>query len=373
MKICWREISSQRNSWANLYAACEREGYILERVSGPEMDVTLYSLNSIVGPGYLDEIRHADCITIAGGPHATARWKNLVRIADYVVTGEGEHTVPRLLKSIESGDPVPPGVATEKTCTPVDHTVYLDGNPCFSTYKGYIEISRGCPFRCAYCQTPRIFGNSIRHRSIRSIIALAESFSQIRFLSPNTLAYGTDGIHPDPDKILRLLSELSGTYPDKEIYLGTFPGEIRPEFVNEESVALVTGYCSNRRLHIGAQSGSDRLLKRIHRGHTLSQVWDAVDCCTDAGITPVIDIIVGFPDETDDEMVETAGLCREVSRIGYVHAHRFIPLPGTPLEGSLSRDLIPEVHTVFGSLALSGRLTGSWNDPEIRFFSKIPK
>lgn len=372
MRVCWRNIASQRNSLANIYAACETEGYHLEIVESPEDDVTLYSLNSVTGHQYLEEISDTDAIVIIGGPHATARWRDLVSIADFVVVGEGEYTVPRLLKSLESGSPPPPGVATKSGYEPLDHSVYLDGNRCFSDYKGYIEITRGCPFGCAYCQTPRIFGNCMRHRSIQSIIAHTKTFRQIRFLSPNTLAYGTDGRNPDLRRLRSLLTELS-RLPDREIFMGTFPGEIRPEFVDEEAVDLVNKYCTNKKFHIGAQSGSDDLLSRIRRNHTISDVWDAIDRCLDGGITPVIDIIVGFPDETDEEMMETVMTCREICRIGHVHAHRFIPLPGTPLEGTLSRDLIPEVISVFGSLALSGRLTGSWNNPEIRFFSKIPK
>ena len=206
----------------------------------------------------------------------------------------------------------------------------------------------------------------MRHRSISSIVTLARSFRDIRFLSPNALAYGTDGIHPDLRHMRSLLRELS-VLQDKKIYLGTFPGEIRPEFVDEDVTDLIARYCSNTKIHIGAQSGADSTLQKIHRGHTVSDVWKAIDCCTDVGFTPVIDIIVGFPQETDEELLETVRFCQLVSRVGYVHAHRFFPLPGTPLGRSLSRDLIPEVVSTLGSLALSGRLTGSWNNPEIRF------
>ena len=372
MRVCWRDITSQKNSMASIYAACERAGIRLEIVPGPSSDVTLYSLNSITGYDYYDEIHHTDVISIVGGPHASARWNELTSIADYVVIGEGEYTVPRLLKSIESGSQVPPGVATSDGYIPVDHSVYLNENPSFSRYKGYIEISRGCPYNCAYCQTPRLCGSRMRHRSIHSILTLAKSVTQVRFLSPNTLAYGTDGIHPDIRHIRSLLKELS-QFPEKEIYLGTFPGEVRPEFIDGEVIDLIDRYCFNKKIHVGAQSGSDSLLKRIFRSHTVSAVYDAIEFIVDAGFKPVIDIIVGFPDETDEEMIETVQLCKEICRIGYVHAHRFIPLPGTPLEGFRSRDLIPEVESVFGSLALSGRLTGSWNTPEIRFFSKISK
>ena len=84
----------------------------------------------------------------------------------------------------------------------------------------------------------------------------------------------------------------------------------------------------------------------------------------------MVDFIVGLPFESDDDQRATLDLIREVSRHGIVHAHRFIPLPGTPLAGTVARDLLPEAEKMLGKLALRGRLTGSWNDPAVRFFRR---
>ncbi len=59
-----------------------------------------------------------------------------------------------------------------------------------------------------------------------------------------------------------------------------------------------------------------------------------------------------------------------VTRYGKVHVHRFLPLPGTRLAGTNARSLLPETEKICGKLAYSGKLTGSWNDPEIRFFRR---
>jgi B12-binding domain/radical SAM domain protein len=370
MEIFWREISSQRNSYAAIYAACERHGYHLESSPVPAGDVTLYSLNSIQAPQFTREIADAPCITIAGGPHATACFQDLVYIADYVVVGEGEFTVPRLLDAIRTGNPVPPGVATRDGFTPIDHTIIPDAYPSFSRFKGYIEISRGCPHSCRYCQTPCMFGHHMRHRSIDSVRTLSTHFRQIRFVSPNALAYGSDGKNLRLDKVELLLKMLKRDL-SREIYFGTFPSEVRPESVTVESAELIREYCDNKKLHIGVQSGSDTCLARLRRGHTSHDALCALDNIHNAGLIPLVDVIFGFPDETAEEQEETVRLVREVCRNGYVHAHRFIPLPGTPLAGTVSVPVIPEAKAALGSLALSGRVTGSWNEPEIRFFRRV--
>jgi len=366
MQVNWREITAAKNTFAALYAACETEGIILRPVAGPEGDVTCYSLNSINAPHFEDEIASAPCITVVGGPHAAACPAEVAAYADYVVTGEGEYTLPRLLRAIAAGETGPvPGVATKNGLCPADHTVYLPAYPPFSQFKGYIEISRGCPFGCAYCQTPRIFGRRMRHRPVDEIARYAARFRDARFVTPNALAYGSDdGIHPRLDRVERLFQALD----TNQIYFGTFPSEVRPEFVTDEALDLIATYCANRRLHFGAQSGSDRVLGLLRRGHTVADVEHALDLCRDHGFTPVVDFIVGLPCEEDEDERATLALIREVTRRGTAHVHLFIPLPGTPMANLRPGELLSETQRDLGRLALNGKISGSWGDPERRFY-----
>ena len=363
MKVNWRYTTATRNTYATLYAACEREGFFLEPTDGPRDDVTCYSLNSLNVRDLAPEIAEADCITIAGGPHATACWRQVSGYADYVVVGEGEYLVPALLSCIRDHQPVTlPGIATRESYSPPASSVILDAYPAFSRMKGYVEISRGCPFSCSYCQTPRIFGTVMRHRSVAGIVHYASRHRDARFVSPNAFAYGSDGRKPRPHRLRELLSTLR-----INIYFGTFPSEVRPEFITEETLGLVTRYCANTAIQFGAQSGSDSVLQRIGREHTVEDVVKAVELCTGVGLTPVVDIIVGFPFESDDDQRATAKLVRWIARYGKIHAHSFLPLPGTPLGMSSPRPLSRDLSHLLGSLALQGKLTGSWRSLEIGF------
>jgi len=364
MRVNWRLINAARNSYAALFAACNLYGFSLRPVRSPEADITCYSLNSLNDPSYRDEIRAASCTTIVGGPHATACPREVARYADYVVVGEGEFTLPRLLANLEDGkEGQVPGVVTGTGgATPADHTVRLDAFPPFSVMKGYIEISRGCPFGCAFCQTPRIFGCVMRHRSIESIAASARRYRDVRLVSPNALAYGSDGRRPRLDRVEKLLAGLEGN-----VYFGTFPNEVRPEFVTGEALEIIGRYCANTRIAFGIQSGSDRVLGRIGRGHSVADGIRAVELSRDHGFTPVVDLMMGFPFETAEDEEETLSLIRWVVRRGRVRLHAFIPLPGTPLAGTTPRPVSPQADHLLGELALAGKLTGSWMDPAARF------
>ena len=63
----------------------------------------------------------------------------------------------------------------------------------------------------------------------------------------------------------------------KRIFFGTFPSEVRPESVKEETLRITQELGDNDNLTMGAQSGSPKILASIRRGHTVEQVFDAVD------------------------------------------------------------------------------------------------
>ncbi|WFN35169.1 TIGR04013 family B12-binding domain/radical SAM domain-containing protein [Methanogenium sp. S4BF] len=367
MKVNWRSIPWAKNSFAALSAACECSGITLHEVSAPENDITCYSLNSVNEPHFREEISRAECITIVGGPHSSACWEDVRQYADYVVIGEGEFTLPALIDMIASGShTLPAGVASKEQTVMPNHCVLLSSYPPFTIVKGYTEITRGCPFGCGYCQTPQLFGRNMRHRRIDDIERATRVFRDVRFVTPNALAYGSDGIHLRLDKVEKLLRSLTG----RRIFFGTFPSEVRPECISDASLDLIESHCENRKIHFGAQSGSNRVLQLLRRGHTAEDVMRAYDICRAHAMTPVVDYIVGLPYESDEEQRLSVAQMKEITRGGKVHVHHFTPLPGTPLAGMAARTILPDVQRELGRMALNGKATGSWIDAEVRFFKE---
>ncbi|HPJ29816.1 MAG TPA: TIGR04013 family B12-binding domain/radical SAM domain-containing protein [Methanothrix sp.] len=336
----------------------------------PREGIMLYSFASAQAEEVYREVAAAraevGAVFVAGGPHPSARPEEALQRFDYVVIGEGEETLPELLGVIKGGgDPeTVRGIAYKRDgavrITPKREYVKLDLYPPFRPpIFSPLEISRGCPWGCAYCQTPCLFGRRMRHRSIPVISRYADFYSDLRFTSPNSLAYGSDGVHPRIEKVERLLASLSEL--NKPIYFGTFPSEVRPDFVTEEALDLVVRYCKNRHLSIGGQSGSDRILRAVGRGHDSEAVRRACDLCLDWGIVPNLDLIVGLPEETPEDQRMTLDLAREVvGGGGRIRAHHFIPLPGTPLEEASPAPLCDQVAKEMGKLALQGKATGKW-------------
>ncbi len=335
---------------------------------GPKAGIMLYSFASAQAEEVYREVCSAavDAVYIAGGPHPSALPEEVLEHFDFVVIGEGEETLPELIQAIrEVSDPSRvKGIAykhqgrvifTEKRL-PVD----LDLYPPFGKILAPLEISRGCPWGCTYCQTPRLFGTCMRHRSIPVIAQYARRHNDIRFTSPNSLAYGSDGRVPRLEKVEALLRVLAEQ--KKPIYFGTFPSEVRPEFVSAAALELIVKYCANKSLSLGGQSGSPAVLRSIGRGHGRSEILEACELALDYGLVPQVDLIFGLPTEREADQRMTLDLVRWiVARGGKVRAHRFMPLPGTPLAAARPAPLAADVDAYLGKMALEGRLTGSWS------------
>jgi B12-binding domain/radical SAM domain protein len=333
----------------------------------PYNGLMIYSFATAQAEGVYKEVQESstDSIYTAGGPHPSARPRECLNYFDYVVVGEGEETLPELINNLNTGDP-----AMVKGVAYLDNGRYvytgqrphvdLDLYPPFleDIMKGAIEISRGCPYNCGYCQTPRLFGHVMRHRSPEVVAEYAGMLRDVRFISPNAFAYGSNGTRPAPNRIQELLEAIP---EGRRIFFGTFPSEVRPEFVTDEMLQLVKQYCHNTSLSIGAQSASQRVLDKIGRGHTVEDVKAAIQLCRHYDLTPVIDIIFGLPGETFDDQHETLELVDWViEHKGRIHSHYFTPLPGTPLEDSDPSFVDPKVNKTMGRLARTGKVTGVW-------------
>ncbi|MGZ4935856.1 MAG: TIGR04013 family B12-binding domain/radical SAM domain-containing protein [Halobacteriota archaeon] len=353
-------------SLAVLRAALSSAGIRTRFSSEPREGLMIYSFATPQAEDVYREVEGSQLQStyIGGGPHPSAEPAEALQFFDFVVLGEGEATLPELIIALCSGNDAGSvrGIAYRHgdrvLRTGTRRHVDLNKFPPFTqSPRSPIEISRGCPHACKYCQTPRLFGNTMRHRSVQSVAHYSRSLTDVRFISPNAFAYGSDGRHAELSDVAKLLRSIQGN-----IYFGTFPSEVRPEFVTRELLELVTTYCANTSIHLGAQSGSDAILEEIGRGHSRRDVELALDVCCDCNVTPVIDFIFGLPTETYADQLESLDLIeRIIAKKGKVRAHYFTPLPGTPYRNKKPSPVSPEVNKQLGTLARDGHLSGRWD------------
>jgi B12-binding domain/radical SAM domain protein len=226
---------------------------------------------------------------------------------------------------------------------------------------------------------PTLFGKPVRYRSPQNVIKWGKYLLtrrdswDFRFISPNAFGYGSKiSSKPNVQMIKELLSGLKGLKSKKRqrIYFGTFPSEIRPESVTEETLALTQEFCDNDNLTMGAQTGSPKIMRIIQRGHTLEQVIDAVDLAVSFGYIMNIDIILGYPEETIEDQFLTIDFCKLLIDKGCkIHMHYLIPLPGTMYENDIPSKIDREVLKIIRRWSNDGMIFGSWQHQ----FQKVRK
>ncbi|MBT1248107.1 MULTISPECIES: TIGR04013 family B12-binding domain/radical SAM domain-containing protein [unclassified Thermosipho (in: thermotogales)] len=330
-----------------------------------EGTVVLYSFMSFDLKNVISEVRilkENGYMVIAGGPHATANPTQLLDIGiDYVFTGDGEENIRRFLDGFFPKNRIFDGVKNR-----VDLSKYPPFCPQKNLYMP-IEITRGCPFSCGYCQTPRLAGKIVRHRPVEQIVEYSKLGVKngrkiARFISPNSFGYGSkNGITPNVEVVDDLLYNLKKIGVE-EIYFGTFPSDVRPESVSREILKVIKKYVNNKYIVIGAQSGSEGVLKRIRRGHNLDEIERALALLKEFGFIPRVDFIFGFPFETEKDVEETFEFIKKIVKKydAKVHAHTFMPLPGTPLANVGPGRLTKKHYKFLGLLTSQGYLDGYW-------------
>jgi B12-binding domain/radical SAM domain protein len=322
-------------------------------------------------------------LLVAGGTHPSGDPAGTLGLGfDVVVQGEGEEALPALLERAADGRPWDdvPGlwwleggqVRHSGRSRPVD----LDRYPPLAPRTGRhapIELSRGCPWGCHFCQTTPLFGRHMRHRSLERVLywlerARARGLKDLRFVSPDAFAWlSPDSRTPNPAPVEALLREAGRIMGREHVFFGGFPSEVRPETVTPELVGLVKRLTATETIVMGLQSGSERMLERAHRGHGLEVVYRAVATVREAGLTPIVDFICGLPgEEQADRAANRQAMQRLVGMGAVIHTHAFMPLPGSAWGRQPPGVIDAETRRLVARLAGAGTHIGRWHIQEER-------
>ncbi len=276
------------------------------------------------------------CVAQQEGDALLKRIKNL----DLVLGPDNLAELPGLFHQAVAG-----ALPVARTVFDLDAPTFLSASPvAFGRGKGapvsaFVTTMKGCDERCSFCIVPTTRGSE-RYRPAREILdeitALVDAGTrEVVLLGQTVDSYRDDSLPPpeavDPDEsqFPHLLRAIAHRVPKlaRLRYTSPHPRHLTPSLCRAHAELDVLA----RHVHMPAQSGSNRILKRMIRRTTREEYVARVTRLREArpGLTLSTDLIVGFPGESREDFEATLSLVREVGFVS-LFAFKYSPRPGTP-------------------------------------------
>ncbi len=279
--------------------------------------------------------RRGAIIGVAGCVAQQEGGKLLDRIPylDMVIGTHAIPMIPQLLQRIE--------ISGERVCeTSFDQDgKYLEailpqnspvvGSIRLDKVKSYVTIMQGCDHFCSFCIVPYVRGRE-KSRSSQEIIEevrhLAEmGVKEIFLLGQNVNSYGKGlGEEISFSELLGYLDQIEGI--ERIRFTTSHPKDLSEELI--QAFSKLPKLCEH--IHLPFQSGSDRILKTMHRGYTkesyLKKIGHLKEVCPSIALTA--DVIVGFPGEGEEDFKETIDLMEKV-QFDDLFSFKYSPRKGT--------------------------------------------
>jgi len=313
----------------------------------------VYSIDYLQLCTLLPKVRAAlpEAVIVAGGPHVTALpdlTLNENAALDFIICGEGEIALPMLIKCLlykdrplasicnlayrdsgkiartttewinvdDFGAPAWDDIAPHKY-PPIQHGTFHK-----STKVVPIITSRGCPYPCTFCAGSSMTGKAIRTRAVTSVV------DEIEFLQSE---YGFEEFIIEDENFTfyrERVIEFADEILKRQIrcYF-SFPNGIRLDRIDDETVLKLRAI-GTYMVVLGIESISPGTLRRMNKNWSREQVIRQISILKKHGIIVQANFILGFRDDTVQDINESAEFARELD-VDQIYFSNYIPLPGT--------------------------------------------
>ena len=275
------------------------------------------------------KLENPDLVIGVGGCVASQEGSAILKRAPYVDVVFGPQTLHRLPEMLDAARSS--GTAQVDISFPEIEKFDRLPEPRVEGPTAFVSVMEGCSKYCSFCVVPYTRGEEVSRPFsdvLHEVQHLAEhGVREVTLLGQNVNGYrgSSDGRLVDLAELIRAVAAIDGI--ERIRYTTSHPLEF--------SDALITAHAEVpelvKQLHLPVQSGSDRILAAMKRGHTALEYKSRIRKLR-AAVPDIIissDFIVGFPGETDNDFEQTMKLIEEV---GFDFSYSFVysARPGTP-------------------------------------------
>jgi tRNA-2-methylthio-N6-dimethylallyladenosine synthase len=271
---------------------------------------------------------------------------------DLVIGTQATDRIPSLLERVQGGE------ASVIDLNERQEGEVWDVSPAErrSPYVAFVPIIEGCNKFCSFCIVPYSRGRE-KSRTAQEIVAEvlrlgSLGYKEVHLIGQNVNSYrpkSEDGLGPyaGATSFSRLLRAVAATGMERIKFTTSFPRDFHPDIVS--AIEECPNLCDW--VHLPVQSGSDRILKAMRRGHNSADYLRRVESIKNARrrLSLTSDIIVGFPGESKEDFSETLRLVR-ACEYEALYIFKYSTRPGTPAAQLV--DAVPEAEKTERFMAL---------------------
>ncbi|MEG1981222.1 MAG: tRNA (N6-isopentenyl adenosine(37)-C2)-methylthiotransferase MiaB [Clostridia bacterium] len=276
------------------------------------------------------------------------------RFVDFILPPSSITSLPEILTRVLKGEMV---VIKNQT----DNLSIAENVPVLrqDTSRAFVTIMYGCNNFCSYCIVPYTRGRE-RSRDLNEILSetknLVESgYKEITFLGQNVNSYGSDlKDNVDFSELLFKANEIEGDFLIR--FLTSHPKDMSKKLID----TIATCHKISTTIHLPVQSGSNDILSKMNRKYTVEQYLELIEYAKSkiSNVTFSSDIIIGFPEETNEDFEQTLSLIKKV-RFDTLYTFIYSKRRGTPadknpnqIEKSVKNERFNRLTTLQNEIAL---------------------
>ncbi len=248
--------------------------------------VGIGSLSNTIEEAYrlADVLKNKNITVIMGGPHVTFMPEEALEHCDYVVLGEGDETLPKIIKAIENKESVdhikgvafkgPNGeIKNTGRADPVDYKSLPSPDFCLSPQvtpddiPPIITTSRGCPHNCSFCSVTTVFGRKYRFKSNEQVI------SELRPIQHRSVCFADDNFCANPVRTKDLLRDIikADAIPLR------WAGQMCVNAASDPELLDLLQETRCRIAYVGVESVNSETLKKFGKAHRVDAIKKCID------------------------------------------------------------------------------------------------
>lgn len=355
------------------------------------MQINITNVNSCLKLANLVKQTEGSIRIILGGAHATIFPDDVIKnpAVDYLCVGEGEKTVKELVQCIEN-DIEPEevqglyyrdkkGLVHKNPLRPLVNNIdelpvpkYALFNP--SLYSPPVQIrgrrvfiimtSRGCPYKCSFCASSKVWGGRIRYQSIDRTMA------EMRLLKEK---FAVDSLEIYDDNFAanrKRVKELCQRMIDEKLGI-QWMCFTRADHLDDREMLRLMKQSGCYLIVLGIENGNNRILEMLNKQLDLTVAKKNIELVNQIGILVQSSFMIGLPTETYEEIQNTISYSIKIG-LTYAVYPIFTPFPGTPIynlaiENGCMEDLNFDKFVIWGNGVYSSK------DMTPRVYRKLQK